>query len=114
MNSRLPLLHPVADDIPIVGGRSQRYFEFTTRVSPLSTLRRAHLGSRSSGIGVCRPPTTVGTLVSSRRQLRRVSRCHSSYRSMRYALQIPNWKVHSLYNVSSCILVLRLLTVTVL
>ena len=73
MNCRLPLPHPVADDIPIVGGRSQRYFEFTTRVSPPSTLRRAHLGSRSSGIGVCRPPfvvsTTVGTLVSSRRQL---------------------------------------------
>jgi hypothetical protein len=70
MNS---LLHPVADDNPIVGyGRSHRYCEFTTRVGPPSTLRRVHLGSRSSGIGAWRPQiivsTTVGSLASTRQQ----------------------------------------------
>jgi hypothetical protein len=66
MNSRLPLLHSMTDNISRVGGRSQRYFEFTTRVSSPSTLRRAHFGSRSSDIGACRAPFVVSTTVGTR------------------------------------------------
>ena len=66
------VLHSVAGVIPIVGGRSQRYFELTTRVSPPSTLRRVHLGSRSSSLEARHPPfivvQTVGNLESTRRQ----------------------------------------------
>jgi len=72
MNSQLYLLLSVAGVIPMVGGRSQRYFELTTRVSSPSTLRRGHLGSRSSSLEAWRPPflvvQTVGNLESTRRQ----------------------------------------------
>ena len=102
MNSSLYLLHPLADDSPIVGGRSQRYFEFTTRVSSPSTLYVAFIlvpGRQSLELDVhpssSRHPSEIWAHLVAKGFVGCLAVARSSNVSMRHALLIENWKVHS-------------------
>ena len=71
-NSQLYLLHSVAGVIPMVGGRSPILPAHYAGQFTFNSIRRVHLGSRSSSLEALHPPfvvvQTVGNLESTRRQ----------------------------------------------
>ena len=117
MNSQLYSLHSVTGVIPMVGGRSQLYFELTTRVSSPSTLYVAFIlvqGRQAWKLDIRHSssfrPSEIWNLLVARA---------SSFFSLslvvtdRCGTSDPKLGGTFIYNVTGCIPVLRLLTATV-